>query len=351
MIEIEKYDFNLPKELIAQKPVEPRDKARLMILRKNKIHHKNFSQIIAEFQNNDVIILNNSKVIPSKMFGRKETGGKVEFLFIRDVSKKLEKENTWLVMIKGHGIRPGGKLYLKSKETKILGKIIKHIEGAKFLVTFFPHNNECISEIIRKNGIIALPPYIKRKYDDFKIYQTVYSKNEGSIAAPTAGLHFTNQLLSDLLKKGINVVYLTLHVSASSFVPITEKTLVKSPLDPEYYKIPNQTIKLYNEAVENNWNICVVGTTTLKAIESACNKEGYIEKSEEMSNLFISPGYKYRSKVSMFITNFHTPRSPPLLMVSAFYDWEKLRYAYETAIRNRYRFFSFGDAMLIYKNR
>lgn len=347
-ININEFDFDLPKEFIAQKPAEPRDKARLMVLKENKISHKTFSQIMQEFNKNDLILLNNSKVIPSKIFGKKETGGNIEILFIRNMSDLLKIENTWLVMIKGHRIRPEIKLYFKSKERKIQGKIIEHVDGAKFLVKFFPSNKK-IAEIIENTGIIALPPYIKKHYDDFQMYQTVYSKNKGSIAAPTAGLHFTNQLLSNLRRKGVHIAYLTLHVSASSFVPIYGKSLNKSPLDPEYYNIPNKTVELYNEAVKNNRDICVVGTTTLKAIESACNKAGFIKKTEGTSNLFIYPGYEFRSKVSKFITNFHTQKSPPLLMVSAFYDWQKLKKAYKVAIKNGYRFFSFGDAMLIYK--
>ena len=209
--------------------------------------------------------------------------------------------------------------------------------------------DKSIRSILNKIGIIALPPYIKKKFNDYNIYQTVYSKVKGSIAAPTAGLHFTRKLLKDLKLKGVELCYLTLHISASSFVPVEQNNINKSPLDPEFYSIPDKTIKLYNKAVSKNSNIFIVGTTTMKALESACDENGLIIQPEGFSDLFISPGYKFKSKVSRFITNFHTPKSPPLLMVSAFYGWNKLKRAYQVAIDRKYRFYSFGDAMLIYR--
>ncbi|MHA1270475.1 MAG: tRNA preQ1(34) S-adenosylmethionine ribosyltransferase-isomerase QueA [Candidatus Helarchaeota archaeon] len=349
IININNFDFELPIELIAQKPIKPRDKARLMVINDINIKHMFFNEIVELFDKDDLIIFNNSRVIPSRMYGKKKTGGKIEILFLRDMSNEFKDENIWLVILKGHGLRTGVKLYFGDKRSLLEGEIVKWVENGKFLVKF-KFNNGNIRDFINKKAIIALPPYIKRKYKKFNMYQTVYSKQDGSIAAPTAGLHFTEKLLIKLRRNGVKIGFLTLHVSASSFIPITEQTITKPPIDPEYYYIPKETIDLYNKFTERNAHITVVGTTTLKALESACNDDGKITNPEGMSNLFIFPGYKFRSKVSKFITNFHTPKSPPLLMVSAFYDWEKLKKAYQIAIENKYRFYSFGDGMLIYKN-
>ncbi|TFF86213.1 MAG: tRNA preQ1(34) S-adenosylmethionine ribosyltransferase-isomerase QueA [Promethearchaeota archaeon] len=345
MIDLDTYDFELPKEFIAQKPIKPRDTAKLMILRKkNKIEHKSFYNIIDEFESGDLILLNNSKVIPSRMFGKKETGGKIEILFIKNMEKKYG-ENIWLVMLRGRGLKKGRKIIINGRNSSISGEIIKRVERAEFLIKS-NLDTKVVRDFIKENGIIALPPYIKKPYNNFQMYQTIYSKKEGSIAAPTAGLHFTKELLDNLKKKGVNIGYLTLHVSASSFKPVYGK-INKSPLDPEFFSIPKETEKSYNNSVNDNKNIGLVGTTTLKAIESATDKNGLITKNEGYSDLFIYPGYEFHSKVSKFITNFHTPRSPPLLMVSAYLNWERILESYKIAMEKGYRFYSFGDAMLI----
>jgi len=344
-LNINNYAFDLPKELIAQEPMEPRDKARLMILEPREIRHKHFYDIINEFKKGDLILLNNSKVIPSRIYGKKRSGGKIEALLIRDMSDQMGEKNIWLVILKGHGLRPKVEIFFNTGENELRGEILRWVENGKFLVKF--SSDKDVHEIINKNGIIALPPYIKKKYNEFNMYQTVYSKIEGSIAAPTAGLHFTKSLLSQFNKKGIKIGYLTLHISASSFIPVSQENLAQSPIDPEYFTIPKETVELYNNATTNNSNIAVVGTTTMKAIESACDKNGKITTTEGYSDLFIYPGYKFHSKVNKFITNFHTPKSPPLLMVSAFCGWDRLKKAYQIAISNKYRFYSFGDAMLI----
>ena len=344
MIDLDTYDFELPKEFIAQKPIEPRDTAKLMILGKNKIEHKFFYDIKDEFESGDLLLLNNSRVIPSRMFGKKETGGKIEILFIKNMKIGYTK-NIWLIMLRAHKMKKGHKIIINGRDSSISGEIIKRVKGGEFLIKF-NLDPKVVRDFIKENGIIALPPYIKKPYNNFQMYQTVYSKKEGSIAAPTAGLHFTKELLNKLKKKGVNIGYLTLHVSASSFMPVYGK-IDKSPLDPEFFSIPKETKRLYNNSVNDNKNIGIVGTTTLKAIESACDKNGLITKNEGYSDLFIYPGYEFHSKVFKFITNFHTPRSPPLLMVSAYLGWERILKSYKIAIENSYRFYSFGDAMLI----
>lgn len=324
------FDYHLPKELIAQSPVEPRDASRLMVLKEN-IEHRHFSDIIDYFGENDTLVLNDSKVIPAKLSGRKSTGGKVEVLV---VSKNCEG---YECLIRGKNIKEGTKLFFNELEATILA--VKK-DSAKYLVGFACEN---LSDILEKIGEAPLPPYIKRKLEDRKRYQTVYSKEKGSIAAPTAGLHFTEELLSKIRIKGVNIAYVTLHVGTSTFAPV--KNIKTHVMEPEYVSISEENAEVINKT---KGKLIACGTTTIKALESSC-LYGKITAKEGFSDLFIYPPYEFKSKIDVMLTNFHLPKSTLLMLASAYAGRERLMAAYSEAIRNSYRFYSFGDAMLIFR--
>ncbi len=317
-------DYHLPKEKIAQFPVIPRDSCRLLVLNGERIEHKRFRDIIHYVEKGDAIVLNNSRVMKVRLFGKKETGGKIEILIVG----KRENKNEYEALIKGK-IREGMKFYIGEHEGKIIGK-----ENGKCII-WLPLEMEEIEKI----GKMPTPPYIKREVEKDEWYQTVYAKHAGSIAAPTAGLHFTEELLEKIKRKGVEIVFITLHVGLATFLPPKRMKEEK-----EYYYISKEAA----EKINNANNVIAVGTTTVKALESS-SKNGRVIASSGWSDLFIEPGYKFQSPISGMLTNFHMPNSSPLLLTSAFVGKEKIMKAYEEALKMDYRFLSFGDAMLILK--
>ncbi len=330
------FDYNLPKELIARYPVEPRDHCRLMVLdRKNKsIRHRIFKDIKEYIQEGDLLVLNDTKVIPARLIGKKETGAKIEVFLLRPVTEEI-----WEVLIKNiRKLKAGQKVIFGEDFSAFL--IEKYTEG-KALVKF---EGKDIKNLIKKYGHIPLPPYIEREDEerDKDYYQTVFAKKEGAVASPTAGLHFTEELLEELEKKGVKISFVTLHVGLGTFRPIQTEDITKHKMHEEYYHIPEETIKAIQKTREKGKKIIAVGTTVVRTLETYAQTG----KKEGFSNIFIYPPYKFKM-VDALITNFHLPKSTLLLLVSAFAGRKFILKAYKEAVKEKYRFFSYGDAMLI----
>ncbi|MCZ7358069.1 MAG: tRNA preQ1(34) S-adenosylmethionine ribosyltransferase-isomerase QueA [Candidatus Methanoperedens sp.] len=329
------FEYHLPKELIAQSPIEPRDASRLMVLGKH-IEHRCFSDILDYFEDGDTLVLNDSRVIPAKLSGKKSTGGHVEALVVSRSGPGYE------CLVQGKNIREGTKLNFGELEAKVL-EVVHNPNSNRYLLEFNCNGN--LHEILDKIGDAPLPPYIKIKLEDRNRYQTVYSKEKGSIAAPTAGLHFTNGLLEKIAEKGVNVAYITLHVGLGTFTPVKAENIETHVMEPEYVSVSPENAELINE---NKGKLIAAGTTTVKALESAC-ADGKIYPMEGFSQLFIYPSYRFRSGIDALITNFHLPKSTLLMLVSAFAGRERLMAAYDEAISHSYRFYSFGDSMLVFR--
>jgi S-adenosylmethionine:tRNA ribosyltransferase-isomerase len=334
------FDYSLPKKLIAQRPIEPRDSSRLMVLSEKQIHHRTFRDLKDYLDPEDVLVLNDSKVLPARIFGKKETGGRVEALLITKIN-----ETTWECMIKGKNVKEDAHLTFGEGEVK--GTVREKIEGGRFIMEFEPVGN--LSESLHRIGIMPTPPYIKELLEDQNRYQTVYAKTEGSIAAPTAGLHFTKDYLALLDKKGVRIVTITLHVSVGTFLPVKKEYINEHRMEPEFFTIDPKTARTINEVKENGKKVIAVGTTTLKALESACDDAGRISEFQGESDLFIYPGYNFKTQLHGLVTNFHLPKSTLIMLVCAFAGKDTIYEAYSQAIAREYRFYSFGDAMLILK--
>ncbi len=329
------FDYDLPKELIAQSPIEPRDASRLMVVER-KIGHRHFSDIVDYFEKGDTLVLNDSMVIPAKIRGRKSTGGHVEALVIS------RSDSGYECLVRGKNLHEGSKLYFGELEATII-EVRNNPNINRYLVDF--GCNGTLESILEKIGEAPLPPYIKKKLENKNRYQTVYSKEKGSIAAPTAGLHFTDCLLDRIIKKGANIAYITLHVGLGTFTPVKAQDIEKHRMEPEYISISVENAEIINR---NEGKLIVAGTTTVKALESSCT-DGKITPMEGLSRLFIYPPYEFRSRIDGIITNFHLPKSTLLMLVSAYAGKERLLAAYNEAISHSYRFYSFGDAMLIFR--
>jgi S-adenosylmethionine:tRNA ribosyltransferase-isomerase len=339
-MKLSEFYYELPKHLIAQKPIMPRDSSKLMVLSGNKIRHRSFRDLKEYLDSGDILVLNDSKVLPARIFGRKETGGKVEALLVT-----REAENTWECLIKGKNIKENSRLVFGDKD--LFGTVKERIEGGRYRLEFEPSKD--FGRELQRIGTMPTPPYIKEVLKDQNRYQTVYAEKEGSIAAPTAGLHFTNDFLAELENSGVVIVKLTLHVSVGTFLPVKKKYIKEHKMEPEYFKIDAESARIINTAKLNNKRIIVVGTTSLKALESACDKSGMISKYKGESDLFIYPGYDFKFKYDGLLTNFHLPKSTLLMLVCAFAGKDSIFEAYSEAMANSYRFYSFGDAMLICK--
>jgi len=326
---INKYDFYLPKELISQNPIEPRDECRLMVLKENKIEDRIFRDIIDYLEKDDILVLNNSKVIRARLFGKKPTGGNVELLFI-------EKKDLPVFLVKGKNIREG----MTVEIGEFVGKIIEK-NGGMAKIDF----KTDIKKLIEKYGKIPIPPYIKNDIKNPDMYQTVYSSEEGSIAAPTAGLHFTEDLLNRIKNKGVRIEYLTLHISYATFKHIEESEIKNKTLHEEIYHIPEETAEKINA---RNGRLFAVGTTVVRALESS-SRNNKVYPGTFNTDLFIMEGYRFQSGIDGIITNFHIPRSSLIMLVTAFGGYERVMGAYKIAVEKGYRFFSFGDAMLIFR--
>ncbi|MBR9691481.1 tRNA preQ1(34) S-adenosylmethionine ribosyltransferase-isomerase QueA [Candidatus Woesearchaeota archaeon] len=321
------FNYELPKERIAQKPVSPRDNSRLMIV-SDSVEHKFFFEIIDYLSKGDVLVVNETKVVPAKLVGKKDTGTKVE-LIVEEVDGNRCK--CW---IKSKNPKTGNRLIFG----KFIGKIVKQ-DKAEVEVVF----NADVNLIMKKIGELPTPPYVKRKLDRDSQYQTVYSKKKGSIAAPTAGLHFTKELLGKIKKKGVKIAKICLHVDFGTFLPVRD--LKKHKMHSEYFEIDKKNADLINNRKRK---LIVVGTTSMRALESVAEK-GKVRAKRGNTKLFIKPGYRFKMKYDAMITNFHLPKSTLLMLVSAFVGRKKILDAYKIAVKEKYMFFSFGDAMLLKK--
>lgn len=334
------FDYNLPEELIAQTPIEKRDTSRLMVVDRDtkKIQHKHFYDLIEYLNEGDTLVLNDSKVFHARLYGvKEETGAKIETFVLKPLA-----DNMFEVMIKPAKRLKVGSV-VKFDENLSMEVMEKYEEGlAK--VRFFGCSD--VFSYIDKIGTVPLPPYIKEKLDDDERYQTVYSKDKGSAAAPTAGLHFTNELLEKIKQKGVNICYVTLHVGLGTFRPVKEDEITNHKMHSEFFIISNDTAKMINETKKNGKDIYAVGTTTVRTLESCYQKYGDIRATNMDTNIFIYPGFEFKA-IDHLITNFHLPKSTLLMLISAFYNKDDILKAYNEAIKERYRFFSFGDAMLI----
>ena len=321
---INDFNYDLPKELIAQSPLRKRSSSRLMVLQEDKIEHKHFYDIIDYLKEGDVLVVNNSKVIKAKLIGRQETSGKVELLL---------ENNNWC-LIKGKNIHKGMYLFF---DKQIIG-VVEDKKENKFKIKF----NKDVKEVLDEIGELPTPPYVKKRINSDDEYQTVYAEKEGSIAAPTAGFHFDEGLLKKIKEKWVKIAEITLHVSFSTFLPIKEEDYTKHKMYNEYYEIDEKNAEIINNAKR----IFAVGTTTIRALESSV-KNNKVIPGKSGTDIFIYPGYKFKLKYNGMLTNFHLPKSTLLLLVSAFYGKERILNAYNEAIKKKYRFYSFGDAMLL----
>ena len=335
------FDFYLPEELIAQDPLENRADSGLLLLDKKSgsIKHDRFFQVGGYLKPGDCLVLNNTKVIPARLIGEREgTGGKVEVLLL-----KRKENNIWETLVKpGKKARPGMKLIFGGGLLK--GEIIEIVSDGNRYIQFVYEG--IFEEILDKLGKMPLPPYITHELKDKNRYQTVYAKYEGSAAAPTAGLHFTNTLLEELQAQGVHIVYVTLHVGLGTFRPVKAEDITDYHMHTEFYQITQESADRINEIKQNGGRIICVGTTSCRTIESASDENGNVHAGEGDTNIFIYPGYQFKV-LDGLITNFHLPKSTLLMLVSALAGREHILAAYEEAIGEKYRFFSFGDAMLI----
>lgn len=340
-LQLSDFDYYLPQELIAQHPVDKRDESKLMVVDKlsGNIEHKKFKDIINYLNEGDCLVLNDTRVIPARLLGSKEdTGGKIEFLLLRRINI-----NTWETLVKpGKRAKIGSRFVFGSGELR--AKVIDLGQDGSRIIKF--EFEGIFEEILDKLGNMPLPPYITEQLEDREQYQTVYSKNDGSAAAPTAGLHFTEELLNKIKDKGINLVFLTLHVGLGTFRPVKVENILEHNMHSEYYSMSKESAETINKAKEKGNKIIAVGTTSTRVLETLADENGKVKSGSGWTDIFIYPGYKYKI-VDSLITNFHLPKSTLLMLVSAFSSKEIIFNAYDIAIKEKYRFFSFGDAMLI----
>ncbi len=335
------FYYELPQELIAQKPLTDRTASRLLVLNRKsgEIEHKHFYDIIDYLKEGDCLVMNNTRVIPARLYGTKEkTGGKIEFLLLKRIDI-----NTWEVILKpGRKAKVGSRFEFGGGLLK--AEILKVIEDGNRIVRF--EYDGVWEELLDRLGEMPLPPYIHEKLTDKERYQTVYSKIEGSAAAPTAGLHFTNDLMEKIRSKGVKFAFVTLHVGLGTFRPVSVDNVEEHKMHSEYYEVSEETAKIVNETRANGGRIIAVGTTSVRTLESVADENGNLKPCSGNTEIFIYPGYRFKA-VDALITNFHLPESTLLMLISAFSDKEKIFNAYSEAIGERYRFFSFGDAMFI----
>ncbi len=336
-------DFNyiLPEHLIAQTPIATRDTSRLMVLDKitGEIEHKHFYDIIDELQPSDVLVLNNTKVIPARLYGVKvETNAAIEILMLKE-----QTNDVWECLTRpAKRVKVGTKIMFGNGLLQAVCVEEKE-EGIRL---FQLEYNGILYEILDQLGEMPLPPYIHEKLKDQTRYQTVYAKEEGSAAAPTAGLHFTNELLQKIEKKGIHVIYVTLHVGLGTFRPVAVEDVTKHKMHSEFYQMTKETAEILNQAKKEGRRIVAVGTTTTRVLETIMTQKHRFEACSGWTDIFIYPGYTFQA-IDALITNFHLPKSTLLMLVSAFAGKEHILHAYEEAVKQEYRFFSFGDSMMI----
>lgn len=343
---LSEFDYELPKELIAQFPEEKREFSKMLVLDKQAktLEHKHFYDITDYLTENDVLILNNTKVIPARLIGTKDTGAKIEVFLLKNKENKI-----WECLIKPSKRIKADTIVKISDE--LSARAVERADNDKWIVELLYDGN--IYEVLNRAGSIPLPPYIERSLSneqlkslDYERYQTVFAKNEGSVAAPTAGLHFSEEVLEKIAAKGIKIGYVTLNVGLGTFRPVKTENILDHKMDSESYEIPKETADLINEAKKSGKNVVAVGTTTVRTLESAFKKDGAIKETAGSSEMFIYPGYEFKV-IDKLITNFHLPKSTLLMLVSALADRDFIFEAYHKAIEEKYRFYSYGDCMFI----
>lgn len=334
------FYYDLPEELIAQTPLEKRDSSRMLVLNKNtgEISHSRFYNLLDYLQEGDLLVMNNSRVLPARIFGtRKDTGASVEFLLLKQI-----ENNKWETLVKpGKKAKPGNEFDFSGVMSGVIEDIGK--EGIR-IIRF--ESEENIYTALDKIGQMPLPPYIKESLKDKERYQTVYSDPLGSAAAPTAGLHFTEELIDDLHKNGINTAYVTLHVGLGTFRPVKEDEITDHIMHSEHYELPEETVNLIKETKAKGGRVIAVGTTTTRTLESVARDRGELVPCDGWTDIFIYPPYEFKV-LDGLITNFHLPESTLVMLVSAFAGYDNTMKAYKAAVEEKYRFFSFGDSMMI----
>ena len=335
------FYYDLPEELIAQDPLEDRTASRLLVLNRETgaIEHKIFSDVIDYLNKGDCLVINNTRVIPARLIGEKEgTGGKVEVLLL-----KRRANDVWETLVKpGKKLKPGAKITFG--DGRLRAEVLEVVEEGNRLVKFCYEG--IFEEILDSLGEMPLPPYITHKLEDKEMYQTVYAKFDGSAAAPTAGLHFTKELLNKIEEKGIKIASITLHVGLGTFRPVKVDDVNNHHMHTEWYEVNAEAAEIINETKRNGGRVICVGTTSCRTIESVADENGYMKAKTGETDIFIYPGYKFKIMDGL-ITNFHLPESTLVMLVSAFAGKENVLSAYETAVKEKYRFFSFGDAMIL----
>lgn len=347
-MKLSEFKFELPPELIALYPAENRDESRMMVLHKEsgKIEHKIFKDIIDYFDENDVMVVNDTKVFPARLYGNKEkTGAKIEVFLLRELNRDMR---LWDVLVDpARKIRVGNKLYFG--EGELVAEVIDNTTSRGRTIRFlFDGEDTEFSRLIDTLGETPLPKYIKRKVEpaDRERFQTIYAKNVGAVAAPTAGLHFTKQLIKRLEIKGLKITPITLHIGLGTFRPVDVEDLTKHKMDSENFSVEKETVEIVNEAMANKKRVCAVGTTSMRALESSVSANNKLKENNGWTDKFIFPPYEFKI-CNALVTNFHTPESTLLMMGAAFGGYELVMKAYQEAIKEDYRFFSYGDVMLI----
>lgn len=341
-MKVKDFYFDLPKELIAQHPLEKRDESKLMVLNKKsgEIEHKVFKDIIDYLNPGDCLVLNDTRVMPARLYGAKEgSGGKMEFLLL-----KRHEDDIWESLVKpGKRGRVGAKFVFGNGELK--AEIVEVLDNGNRKIKFY--YDGIFEEVLDRLGEMPLPPYIEEKLEDRERYQTVYSKEVGSAAAPTAGLHFTEELLQSIREKGVKIAFVTLHVGLGTFRPVKVEEIQDHEMHSEYYILDRENAEIINSAKKSGKRVIAVGTTSNRTLESIANEEGEVKEQSGYTSIFIYPGYKFKI-VDAIITNFHLPESTLIMLISAFSTRDIVMNAYKIAVENKYRFFSFGDAMFIH---
>lgn len=339
-MKVSEFNYYLPEELIAQHPLEKRDASRLMVVNKeNKtIEDKKFTDILDYLEPGDCLVRNNTKVIPARIFGKKETGANVEFLLLNNIEGDI-----WETIVK-----PGNKLHIGTKvifgDGILNAEVLEIMPGGTRKVKFT--YDGIFNEILDKIGLMPLPPYIHEELKEKDRYQTVYAKYQGSAAAPTAGLHFTDELLSKIKEKGVEIANVTLHVGIGTFRPVKVETIEEHHMHSEHFYIKQEDADKINKAKKDGHKIIAVGTTSCRVLESVADEKGFVKEIEKDTDIFIYPGYKFKC-IDNLITNFHLPESTLIMLVSSLAGKDLIMNAYEHAVEEKYRFFSFGDAMII----
>lgn len=349
-MKLSQFNYELPEELIAEYPTPNRDESRLMVVHKEsgKIEHKVFKDVLSYFDEKDVLVVNNTKVFPARLFGRKEkTGAKIEVFLLRELN---ERSRLWDVLVDpARKIRVGNKLYFGEESDNLSAEVVDNTTSRGRTIRFlYEGSDEDFKTLLMSLGETPLPKYIHREVEESDIdrYQTIYAKHIGAVAAPTAGLHFSRELMKRMEIKGVDIAELTLHVGLGTFRPIEVEDLSKHKMDAEYYQINAETAKIINAAKDEGRRICSVGTTSMRSLESSISATQHLKDSEGWTNLFIYPPFEFNIANSM-ITNLHLPKTSLLIMLCAFAGYDLVMDSYQEAIKEKYRFFSYGDAMMI----